>query len=128
MDGTPHQQATPRSRSLRASIGRKPLIASVLLASICLSGCAYDPKRFQLPRAWPRHSAIERRMADFHDPFPDDTLGPESSFRPLGFHRQRTLTRRTSDLRDVFLLNPRDRLPPDSTRAPKNRFANSVRP
>lgn len=103
-------------------------LAIALTVATALGGCAYDPKKFQLPRLWPRHPEIERRLADFHDPFPDDALGPESTGRPPGFFRQRTLTRRTSDLGAVFLLDPKDLLPPDTTAIPKNRFANSVRP
>jgi hypothetical protein len=121
MDGIRKRHAEPMAWP-------RPLIVAALLVSICLNGCAYDPKRFQLPSLTRRHPAVERRLADFHDPFPDDTLGPESSARPPSFARQRTLPRRAADLRGVHLLNPRDRLPPDATRAPKNRFAGSVRP
>lgn len=105
MDGTPQRFSTPAI--CRGTIA--------LVVAMCASGCAYDPKRFQLPQLWPRHPALERRIADYHDAFPDDGLGPESSFRPLGFHRQRTLTRRTNDLGQTYLLEPTDLLPPDRT-------------
>ena len=105
MDGTPQRFAAP--------IAVRGLIAALIAVSA--SGCAYDPKRFQLPQLWSRHPDVERRIADYHDAFPDDTLGPESSFRPLGFHRQRTLTRRTKDLGQTYLLKPTDLLPPDRT-------------
>ena len=122
MDGT--------SQRLFAYAPARRLIATGLLIVFVLSGCAYDPRRFQLPQLWPRHPSLERRLLDYHDAFPDDALGPESSFRPLGFHQQRTLTRRTDDLRKTYLLKPSDLLPPDTTRLDlqDRRAARNVQP
>ncbi len=92
-----------------------------------LSGCAYDPRRFRLPEVWPRHPEIERRAAEYHDPFPDDAIGPPADSRPRGFGRQRSETRRAADLRSVHFLDGADRLPPTSQK-PDRRFSQAVKP
>ncbi len=101
--------------------------ALCLLVTATLSGCAYDPKRFKVPEAWPRHPEIERRAAEYHDPFPDDSIGPTADSRPRGFGRQRSETRRAADLRSVHFLDGADRLP-STNHKPDRRFSQVVEP
>ena len=92
-----------------------------------MTGCAYDPKRFKLPEVWPRHPELERRAAEYHDPFPDDSIGPAADSRPRGFGRQRSETRRAADLRSVHFLDGADRLP-STNHKPDRRFSQTVKP
>lgn len=107
--------------------GSCELAVLCLFVVTMLSGCAYDPKRFKLPEVWPRHPEIERRAAEYHDPFPDDAIGPTADSRPRGFGRQRSETRRAADLRSVHFLDGADRLPSTSHR-PDRRFSQAVKP
>ena len=104
---------------------------SLLVAAgvvLSFSGCVLDPRFVRLPELMPRHPAIEQRAAEYHDPFPDESIGPSTGNRPLGFHRQRTPARRAADLRGVHLLDSADRLPPTSAAPPKKRFTQVVEP
>jgi hypothetical protein len=103
------------------------VLLAFLCVPLCATGCIFSPRFEQLtrlPEVLPRHPELERRAAEFHDPFPDSALGPGGE-RPLGFHRQRTDTRRTSELRGVHLLEPSDRLPPTGG-MPANRYSQAV--
>lgn len=104
----------------------RPGLLFILLIPI-LSGCRYDPKRFQLPELQARHPEVGRRVSEYHDPYPDDTLGPGTNSRPRGFDRQRTATRRAAELRAVHLLEEGDLLPSQSRRPPK-RYSQVVEP
>ncbi|MBI1314614.1 hypothetical protein GC176_25255 [bacterium] len=104
--------------------GRSTLL---ILLLVNLTGCAYDPRRMRLPELWPRHPELERRAAEYHDPFPDASVGPDADSRPRGFNRQRSETRRAADLRSVHILDGADRLPPTSSK-PDRRFSQVVKP
>ncbi len=114
----------------RRTMSRQRFAASAVLILLLvgnLTGCAYDPKRFKLPEVWPRHPELERRAAEFHDPFPDDSIGPGADSRPRGFHRQRSETRRAAELRSVHYLDGADRLPSTGGK-PDGRFSQVVKP
>jgi hypothetical protein len=98
-----------------------------LVVIATLSGCAYDPRRFRLPEIHPRHPELERRAAEYHDPFPDDSIGPSADSRPRGFGRQRSETRRAADLRSVHFLDGADRLPSTNHNLDR-RFSQTVKP
>ena len=121
--------APPRCslRAARCCLHPAIRITLGLLLIAQLTGCAYDPRRFRLPEVWPRHPEIERRAAEYHDPFPDDAIGPTADSRPRGFGRQRSTTRRAADLRSVHYLDGADRLPSTSHK-PDRRFSQAVKP
>lgn len=107
---------------------RIPACAALfLLLAVNLTGCAYDPKRVKVPEVWPRHPELERRAAEYHDPFPDDSIGPGAGSRPRGFNRQRSETRRAAELRSVHILDGADRLPSTGGQ-PDRRFSQAVKP
>jgi len=92
------------------------------------SGCLLDTRFVQMPQLMPRHPATEHRAAEYHDPYPDESIGPSTGSRPLGFKRQRAEARRAADLRGVHLLDPADRLPSTSVAPDTNRFSEVVDP
>jgi hypothetical protein len=92
------------------------------------SGCLLDTRFVKMPELMPRHPATEHRAAEYHDPFPDESIGPSTGSRPLGFKRQRAEARRAADLRGVHLLDPGDRLPSTSAAPDTNRFSEVVDP
>lgn len=108
----------------------RPVLLAFLLAPLCATGCIFSPRfeqQTRLPQLMPRHPVIELRSAEYHDPFPDSSLGPGEDMRPTGFHRQRTETRRTSELRGIHLLEPSDRMPSTGGLPPK-RYSQVVKP
>jgi hypothetical protein len=92
------------------------------------SGCLLDTRFVQMPQMMPRHPATEHRAAEYHDPYPDESIGPSTGSRPLGFGRQRSEARRAADLRGIHLLDPADRLPSTSAAPDTNRFSEVVDP
>lgn len=48
-----------------------------------------------------RDPRVESRSYDLHDPFPDESLGPETFTRPRAFQEPRTDERKTFDLRNL---------------------------
>ena len=106
----------------RLNLAMKTALMLVLIFGS--SGCLFDTRFVKMPELMPRHPATEHRAAEYHDPYPDESIGPSTGSRPLGFKRQRAEARRAADLRGVHLLDPGDRLPstsaaPDSTRFPE---------
>lgn len=117
------------TRSLPVGFRMRPVLFLILLASLSATGCIFSPRFEQLtrlPQVVPRHPVIERRAAEYHDPFPSD-FGPGQGVRPTGFHRLRTQTRRTSELRGIHLLEPTDRLP-STGGMPKKRYSQAISP
>ena len=115
------------TRSFPVGFRMRPVLFLVLLTSLSATGCIFSPRFEQLtklPHVVPRHPVIERRAAEYHDPFPSD-FGPGEGVRPTGFHRLRTQTRRTSELRGIHLLEPNDRLP-STGGLPKKRYSQVV--
>ena len=105
---------------------RTPSIALILASTG--SGCLLDTRFVQMPQLMPRHPATEHRAAEFHDPYPDESIGPSTGSRPLGFKRQRAEARRAADLRGVHLLDPGDLLPPTSVDQDASQFSEVVEP
>ena len=99
---------------------------TVLVSGV--SGCLLDTRFVQMPQLMPRHPATEHRAAEYHDPYPDESIGPSTGNRPPGFTRQRAEARRAADLRGIHLLDPADRLPSTSTAPDRNRFSQVVSP
>jgi hypothetical protein len=73
-------------------------MALVLAGSIGLSGCMGAPETRFLS-CIPRPPGVEARSYDLHDPFPDESAGPETFTRPRAFQEPRSDTRKTNDLR-----------------------------
>ena len=105
---------------------RTTALALLLVASG--AGCLFDTRFVKMPELLPRHPATEHRAAEYHDPFPDESIGPSTGNRPLGFKRQRTGTRRAAELRGIHLLDPHDPLPSTNAAPDSNRFSEVVDP
>lgn len=101
-------------------------MVAILVSGV--SGCLFDTRFVQMPQLMPRHPATEQRAAEYHDPFPDESIGPSTGNRPPGFKRQRAEPRRAAELRGIHLLDPGDRLPPTSSAPERNRFSQVVSP
>jgi hypothetical protein len=101
-------------------------VIMIMLSSV--SGCLLDSRYVKMPELIPRHPALEHRAAEYHDPFPDESIGPSTGTRPLGYTRQRAEARRAADLRGIHLLDPSDRLPSTSAAPERNRFSQVVSP
>jgi hypothetical protein len=65
-------------------------------AAALVAGCV-TPWNTTLPTAYPRHPALERRAFEFHDPFADESAGPDMQIRPRGYDTQRTAPRRAKE-------------------------------
>lgn len=94
---------------------RRLTVIAITIAC-CASGCIRDPY-LRLPQWEHRSLATERRAAEFHDPFPDETMGPRVDGRPRDASLQRTTARQASDLRGLHVLGPEARLPSKSKTA-----------
>lgn len=102
----------------------------VLMIGACgslLCGCAGDPY-LKVPSLAPRSASAERRASQYHDPFPDDQMGPKTFSRPRDFQVPRTTTRQSSELRSLHMLGPDEAVaPPPSNRADR-RYSQVVDP
>ena len=72
---------------------------------ICLIGCR-QPYEMRHLTCTTRPARVEARSFDSHDPFADESAGPETFTRPRAFQEPRSDTRKTNDLR--FLQAMRD--------------------
>lgn len=69
---------------------------------VCLvAGCAHGGNT-RLPVLDPPDPDIEKQSYRFHDPYPDEDVGPETSHRPREFVRQRTEPRRAAEQRALM--------------------------
>lgn len=75
---------------------------------LVLAGCQ-NTQETRFLTWFPRPAAQESRSYDFHDPFPDESLGPNTFTRPRAFMQPRTEQRKTNDLR--FLQAAREFAP-----------------
>lgn len=75
----------------------------------------------RLPTLYPRDPRLERRLYEFHDPFPDENLGPETSGRPRSFSVPRTEPRRALEFRMLQGLRPEAE--PSGPRLPRNQWS-----
>lgn len=66
--------------------------------AVAAAGCAWRPEnRFLNCQARP--PGIESKSWDLHDPFPDESIGPDTDTRPRQFTTPRSTERVKSDLR-----------------------------
>lgn len=70
----------------------------------CLTGCL-SPLNTRLPQVMPRHTKIEKRLYERHDPFDDEALGPKLFVRPRGFTTPRDPARRAAEQEALRGLN-----------------------
>jgi hypothetical protein len=110
------------------AFNRAGMFALMLVLLSSVTGCLLHTRYVQMPQLMPRHPATEHRAAEYHDPYPDESIGPRTGSRPLGFRRQRAEARRAADLRGIHLLDPSDRLPPSSAAPARNRYSQVVNP
>ena len=87
--------------------GRKVLVL-VLACGFGLSGCL-QTQETRFLSCVPRPSGVEARSYEIHDPFADESVGPETFTRPRAFQEPRSDTRKSSDLR--FLQAAREFAP-----------------
>ena len=79
-----------------------------LLIVLVLAGCQ-NTQETRFLTWFPRPAAQESRSYELHDPFPDESLGPNTFTRPRTFIQPRTEQRKTNDLR--FLQAAREFAP-----------------
>ncbi len=77
-------------RSVKILIG---LAAMVTLLGGCLS--TYTTRMPSLNLFNHQNPEIEKRSYEIHDPYPDESIGPETITRPRAFNIQRTEERKT---------------------------------
>jgi hypothetical protein len=70
--------------------------AAMTLWLLCAGGCGLPETRFL---SWyPRHPGEEARSYSVHDPFPDESAGPDTATRPRSFVEPRSETSRNQHL------------------------------
>ena len=69
-----------------------------LLIVLVLAGCQ-NTQETRFLTWFPRPAAQESRSYELHDPFPDESIGPNTFTRPRTFIQPRTEQRKTNDLR-----------------------------
>ena len=79
-----------------------------LLIMLVLTGCQ-NTQETRFLSCIPRPPRVEARSYDLHDPFPDESIAPNTFTRPRGFIKPRTEQRKTNDLR--FLQAAREFAP-----------------
>jgi hypothetical protein len=79
--------------------------ATACLVMVCLSGCVGRQETRYLS-LYPRRADVEARSWDFHDPFPDERIGPDTHTRPRQFVEPRTDTRKNYDQRFLQSVHP----------------------
>ena len=100
-----------------------------LLVAFCvagLSGC--HPQFTRVPDLVPRTTEQDKRLWNYHNPFPDETVGPTVDHRPAGSERQRTMPRQAL-VKDSMTFRPRGTFEPPRREARLNpKTANVVQP
>ncbi len=103
--------------------------SAFMIAAVCslLTGCAADPY-LKTPTLAPRSAAAERASAAYHDPFPDDQMGPKTFSRPRDFQAPRTTTRQAAELRQLHMLGPDEAFAPPPSNRNDRRYSQVVDP
>ncbi|TXT39577.1 MAG: hypothetical protein FD138_42 [Planctomycetota bacterium] len=100
-----------------------------LIAAICcsgLSGC--HPQFTRAPDLVPRTQAQDKALWTYHNPFPDETVGPTVDHRPAGSEYQRTMPRQAIE-KDSMTFGPQGAIDPTRPAARLNpKTANVVQP
>jgi hypothetical protein len=76
--------------------------AGCILALFLLAGC----QETRYLTWWPRRADVEARSYDWHDPFPDERIGPDTKTRPRQFMEPRTDERKNYDQRFLQSVHP----------------------
>lgn len=79
-----------------------------LITAFFTCGCV-NPFNTRFPQVVHRPAEMERREAQVHDPYPDEQLGPETGFRPLGYVEQRSEPQRAKDKFFTAMLRTQNR-------------------
>jgi len=84
-------------------------------ACLMLAGCL-TPQNTRFPQLFPGDMRREALSFRYHDPFPDDSIGPATSSRPPSYIKQRDPARRAEENRILRGYNleaaPTGSLPP----------------
>jgi len=78
---------------------------TVWMLVVACSGCI-GPYETRYLSCIPRRPDVEARSYDWHDPFPDERIGPETASRPRAFQEPRSDTRKNFDLRFLQAMHP----------------------
>jgi hypothetical protein len=70
-----------------------------LLALMMAGGGCIGPAETQFLSCYPRRPDVEARSYDWHDPFPEERIGPDTATRPRSFVEPRSDSRKQFDLR-----------------------------
>jgi hypothetical protein len=93
----------------------------LLMSAACplLTGCL-TPQNTRFPQLYPGNIQREEVAIRFHDPFPDDSIGPSTASRPPSYLKQRDPARRAEENRILRGYNlemaPTGSLPPKTAR------------
>lgn len=71
----------------------------LLIAALAsFAGCV-NPMNTQFPQPFPTNLQAEELSYRFHDPFPDNDIGPSTATRPPSYMQQRSVDRRAAENR-----------------------------
>jgi len=99
-----------------------PILAGLSLGSGCISQW-----NTRLPRQHQESAEFQRREAQHQDPFPDDTFGPATGFRPPGFEHPRTDPLRTKQQYESVIRKQQYGPPPGPQVGPGAQYPDAVR-
>lgn len=105
------------------------LFRCCLFAVACLAGLSgCHPQFTRVPDLIPRTAEQDKRLWNYHNPFPDETVGPTVDHRPPGSEIQRTMPRQALE-KDSMTFRPRGAFEPSRPEARLNpKTANVVQP
>lgn len=76
-------------------------IAGILACAGCIS-----PRDTQFLSWYARPVNVEARAFEYHDPFPDESAGPDTATRPHAYREPRSDTRKELELRVLQAYHP----------------------
>lgn len=94
-------------------------------ALLVCAGCL-NPWHTRMPTFRTQSPESERRESEYHDPFPDSQIGPETGFRPEDYHQQRPLPVRTRQRFDVSRFRQQLMTPPPVSPPPGSEYPQVV--
>jgi hypothetical protein len=101
-------------------------LAAAVCSLIGLSGCL-APWNVRLPMVFNNSPEAERIEQQYHDPYPDTQLGPNTGSRPRQYNEQRPLPVRIREKSDVSrVIAPRGSVAPPVSPAPGSEYPSVV--
>ncbi|OYW24454.1 MAG: hypothetical protein B7Z55_02130 [Planctomycetales bacterium 12-60-4] len=77
-----------------------------MLLVLGVGGGCIGPEETRYLSFYQRAPDVEARSYDYHDPFPDESAGPDTYTRPRSFSEPRSDTRKNVDLRFLQAMHP----------------------